>query len=115
MQDQLKTTSQWKDLMRYALVYSQFCKTSVNLQLAKQGLFSLIPEAAVNMNFAVNFVSLLEHLFCITNNNHVQNKCSKKSCKIHWKTPVLESLFNKAAGLRPVTLLKRHFSTGAFL
>ena len=26
--------------------------------------------------------------------------CSKKSRKIHGKTPVLESLFNKAAGLR---------------
>ena len=33
------------------------------MQLGKQGLFSLIPEAAVNMNFAMNFVSFLEHLF----------------------------------------------------
>ena len=81
----------------------------------KQGRFSLIPEVAVNMNFAMNFVSFLEHLFCITYNNHMQNKCSKKPCKIHWKTYVLESFFNKAAGLRPATLLKRHFSTGAFL
>ena len=102
-------------LKPYILTYSQFCKTSINFQLAKQGLFSLIPEAAVNMNFAVNFVSFLEHLFCITYNNHIQNRCSKKSCKIHWKKTVLGSLFYKAAGLRPAALLKRHFSTGAFL
>ena len=48
-------------------------------------------------------------------NNHIQNRCSKKSRIIHWKTPVLESLFNKAAGPRSETLLKRHFSTGVFL
>ena len=34
--------------------YSQFCKTSKNLPPAKQCLFSLIPEAAVHINFAVN-------------------------------------------------------------
>ena len=36
-------------------------------------------------------------------------------CKIHRKTLVLESLFNKAAGLQHVTLLKRDASTGVFL
>ena len=34
---------------------SQFCKTLINFQLLKQGLFSLIPEEAVHMNFAMNF------------------------------------------------------------
>ena len=29
----------------------------------------------------------------------LQNKCFSKFCKIHRKTPVLESLFNKAADL----------------
>ena len=43
------------------------------------------------------------------------NKCSKTSRKIHGKTPVLKSLFNKAAGLRLTTILKRHFSIGVFL
>ena len=28
------------------------------------------------------------------------NRCSQKFCKIRWKTPVSESLFNKVAGLR---------------
>ena len=33
--------------------------------------------------------------------------CSWKFHKIHRKTPVPEAFFNKAAGLRPVTLLKK--------
>ena len=36
------------------MTFNQFCKTSINLQPAKQGLFSLIPEATVHMNFAVD-------------------------------------------------------------
>ena len=97
------------------LIYYDLQSVLQNINKFAEGLFSLILEAAVNMNFAVNFVSFLEHLFCITCINHTHNRCSKRSCKIHWNTPVLESLFNKAAGLRPATLLKRHFSTGAFL
>ena len=31
------------------------------------------------------------------------------------KTPVLESFFNKVAGLRPATLLKRDSNAGVFL
>ena len=42
---------------------SQFCKTSVTLQLAKQGLFSLIPEATAHVNFAMNFVGFLRTTF----------------------------------------------------
>ena len=34
-------------------------------------------------------------------------RCSQQFCKIYRKTPVAESLFNKAAGLTPVTLLKK--------
>ena len=45
----------------------------------------------------------------------MQNRCSKRSRKIHGKTLMPESLFNKAAGLRPAILSKRHFSTGVFL
>ena len=67
------------------------------------------------MNFVVNFARFLEHLFCITYEKHIQNRCSKKYRKIHGKTPMLESLFNKVAGLRPATLLKKHFSTGVLL
>ena len=33
-------------------------------------------------------------------------KGTLKKCKIHRKTPVLESLFNKVAEMRPATLLK---------
>ena len=53
MQNQLKAASQLKDSI---LTYSQFCKTSITLQPAKQGLFSLIPEAAAHMNFTMSFV-----------------------------------------------------------
>ena len=41
--------------------------------------------------------------------------CSWKSRKIHMKTPVLESRFNKVLGLRPSTLLKRDSSIGVSL
>ena len=63
----------------------------------KQGLFSLIPEAAVHISFAVNLARFLN------------------LSKFTGKKPVLESLFEKAAGIRPETLLKRHFSTDIFM
>ena len=56
----------------------------------------------------------LEQFFLYYINNQ-QNSCSKKSRKFHGKTPLLESLFNKATCLRPVILLKSHFSTAVFL
>ena len=45
----------------------------------------------------------------------LQNRCCEEFCNIHRETPVLESLFNKVAGLRSATLLKENSSTGAFL
>ena len=50
----------------------------------------------------------------------VAQRCSVKKMfleisKVHRKTPMLESLFNKVAGLRPVTLLKRDSNIGVFL
>ena len=88
---------------------------NTDLQSGKQGLFSLIPEAAVHMNFAVNLARFCRTPVLYYIDNHIQKRCSKKYRKIHWKTPFLESLFNKAAGLKPAILLKRHFSTGVFL
>ena len=44
-----------------------------------------------------------------------QKRYFYKFRKIHRKTPVPESFFNKVAGLRAATLLKRDFDTGAFL
>ena len=73
---------------------------------AKQGLFLLIPAAAVHMNFAVNLARYFRTPILYDIDNHIQNRRSKKSCKIHGKTPSLESLFNKAAGLRLAILLK---------
>ena len=40
---------------------------------------------------------------------------SLKISQFHRKTPVLESFFNKAAGLQACTLLKRDFNTDIFL
>ena len=82
---------------------------------AKQGLFSLIPEKNVDMSFAVNLARFFRTPVLYYIDNHIQNRCSKSYRKIHGKTTLLESLFNKAAGLRPVILFKRHFSTGVFL
>ena len=52
------------------------------------------------MTFALNFVGI----FSIPSLHNVResntNRSSKKSRKIHEKTPVLEPPFNKATGLR---------------
>ena len=93
----------------YSLTYSQFCKAAKNLWPAKQGLFSGIPEAAVDVNFAVNLARFFRTPISYYIDNHIQNRCSKKSRKTHGKTPLLEILFNKAAGLRPAILLKKTF------
>ena len=39
----------------------------------------------------------------------------RNAAKTNWRTPVPESLFNKVAGLRPPTLLKRDSGKGVFL
>ena len=57
--------------------------TSKNLQPAKQGLFLLIPEAAVHMNFAVNLTRFFRTPFLYCIDNLVQIGRSKKSRKIH--------------------------------
>ena len=44
-----------------------------------------------------------------------KKSCSINFCKIHRETPVLKSLFNKVAGLRPATSWKRDSDTGVFL
>ena len=87
---------------------------SKNLQPARQGLFSLIPEADVLMNFAVNLAIFFRTPILYYIDNHIQNRCSKKSRKTHGKTPLLEILFNKAAGLRPAILLKKTFQHTCF-
>ena len=44
-----------------------------------------------------------------------QNRCFWIIHKIHWKKPVLESLFNKAAVLRACNFIKEDSNIGAFL
>ena len=55
----------------------------------------------------------------ISRNSRLGVFCKKVALKnlrkIHRKTLVLESLFNKVVGLQPVTLLKRYSNTGVFL
>ena len=67
------------------------------------------------MKFAVNFARFFRTPMLHNIDNNIQSRCSKKSREIHRKIPVLKPFFNKAAGLRLATLLKRHFSTGVFL
>ena len=83
VQDQLKTASQWKGSIPQILTYSHFCKTSKNLQQAKQGLFSLIPEATVHINFAVNIAKFFRTHILDYIDNHIQNRYSRKPRKIH--------------------------------
>ena len=50
--------------------------------------------------------------------SYLQNSCSQNFCKLHRKTPVLESLFNKVAGLNLKAcnfLLKKEASTVKFV
>ena len=68
------------------------------------------------MNFVVNFARFFRTPTLYNIDNNIQSRCSKKSHEIHGKIPVLNQFFfNKAAGLRLATSLKRHFSTGVFL
>ena len=73
------------------MTFNQFCKLSINLQSAKQGLFSVIPEAAVHSNFTVNLARCFRTPIRAPRDNRLQIKCSKKSRQIDWKTPVLGS------------------------
>ena len=91
--------------------YLKYWLTVTILQPAKQALFSRIPEATVHINFSVNLARFFRTPIFYYIDNRIQNRCSKKFSKIHGKTPLLESLFNKVSGLRPAILLKRHFST----
>ena len=87
----------------------------------------------------IAFVSFYrnKNVFVLFRSSHkrysVKNRCLQKFSKFHKKTPVLEFLLNKVAGLylcwilfliklqafrplgRPVTLLKRDSNTGTFL
>ena len=85
------------------------------MQPAKQGLFSLIPEAAAHMNFAENFVGFFRTSFLHNIRQSNTKLALQKMSQILEKTPMLESLFNKAAGLKPENFLKRHFRPGVFL
>ena len=44
----------------------------------------------------------------------LQNRCSQKFRKFHRKTPVLESLFNKAAGLKACNFIKKRLEHRCF-
>ena len=64
---------------------SYFCKTSKNLQPAKQGLFSLIPEAAVHINFAVNLARFFRTPILYYIDNHIQIGVPKDLAKFMGK------------------------------
>ena len=88
----------------------QFCKTSEKFQPAKQGLFSLIPEAAVHMNFAVNLARSFRTPILYYIDNHIQNRCFAKSTgkQLCWNLFLIKL---QSSGLQ---LLKRHLITGVF-
>ena len=74
-----------------------------------QGIFSLYSSG--------KFVTLVIYLIYT---EAVSWRCSAKKVfleilKSHMKTPVPESLFNKAVGVKPAILLKRDSDTGLFL
>ena len=57
----------------YSLAYSQFCKAAKTLRPAKQVLVSVIPEAAVQINFAVNLARFFRTPISYYIDNHIKN------------------------------------------
>ena len=45
----------------------------------------------------------------------LQNRCSKRFCNIHRKTPVLESLFNNVPGLKVCNFIRKRLHHRCFL
>ena len=43
-----------------------------------------------------------------------KNRCSYKFCNIHWRTPVLESRFNKVADLKARNFIKKRLQHSCF-
>ena len=80
------------------LTYSQFCKTSKNLQPAKQGLFSLIPKTAVHIDFAVNLARFFRtSIQKQQSRGALKRRCSENMQQIYRRTPMLKCDFNKIA------------------
>ena len=55
--------------------------------------------------------------FLLRSSHHgcsIKKTVLKKSGNIHWKTPVLESLFNKAAGLQSCNFIKKRLQQMCF-
>ena len=82
-----------------------FCKKGVLRNVLKRRLW--------HRYFPVNFAKfprtpfLTEHLRSPLLADVLQNRCSEKFRNFHRKTPMLESLFNKAAGLKAWNFIKK--------
>ena len=71
----------------------------IMMMIRKEHIFDVEPDSQQKQPSEVFFVK----------------RCSQKFHKIRMKTFVPESLFNKVAGLRPATLLKKRLSHSCFL
>ena len=59
------------------------------------------------MNFAVNLVRSFRTPIFYNIDKHIQNRCSKKSRKIHGEIPVLKFLFNKTCRPQDCNFIKK--------
>ena len=71
---------------------------------------SFQPEIIDKKNQNIPLEMLQKQLFV----DVIQDKCSCKFCKFRRKTPMLESLFDKVAGLYTCNLIKKRFQHRSF-
>ena len=69
--------------------------------------------ASIAFKKNVNILSSTER-FIRSNHRFYKKRCFSIDFRFHSKTPVLESLFNKVAGLRPPALLKKRHQHSSF-
>ena len=91
------------------------------MKIPSKILKNMLLSVLIQVCFYFHDVDIISLAFALSKSNRRSHwKCSIKkiSSKFHniyRKTPALESLFKKVAGLRLTTLLKKDSNTGAFL
>ena len=89
-------------------VKGEFANETVNYDTKTK---AYVPISAISISFLkkAKFEQVLEAIVC----RFSSKQLFLKFCKFHWKTFVLETLFNKVAILK--ALIIRDFNTGVFL
>ena len=110
-----------KILYDHLISYTSYI-CNILYQLYMSYLIPVIYVICTRMSLSVFFQYFFDQhiwwrfcIFWISTILLLQKRCSLKFRTIQKKIPVLESLFNKVAGLKAAALLKRDSNTGVFL